>query len=341
VTTKELLRKVIKRLAKLKYIILLGGILFAILLFFYAQKLPTTYSAKSTVFPLTTGADNNSATSKITELLGGNKSTKTISDEANVNIEEVGRSKKTREAVVAEKLSEYNNKTIAEILIDQYNNTKAFYKPTIKKPTTETDLIITGADLIKDFYSVKFNKNNLLELVFSNTDEKLVPLISYKLIDKISQFYIALKVEKAKTDLDFIELKLDSIEKIITDYDKERIVLSRTTLFTPPNRLKYSIPRENLEADKIRITLQRNAAASNREDALYRLQKVTPIIKILDRPTPPYDFAKPSKIVYAVGGFILGCIFFTFVFIGGLLYKYVNHQIKNSIEVQLSDEKTM
>lgn len=336
-STKELIKKILIRLGKLKYLIVVVGILMAILSYFYARKQPTTYSAKSTVFPLTSGADNNSASSKITELLGGNKSTKTISDEANVNIEEVGRSKKTREAVVAERLPEYGNKKIAEILIEQYNKTHSFFAPAIKKATSDSVLIMTGANLLKDFYSVKFNKNSLLELVFTNIDKDLVPLVSYILIDKISQFYIELKIEKAKVDFDYIEAKLDSIEKILVSYDKERIHLNKTTLFVPVDRLQFSIPKENLETDKLRVLVQRNSAASNREEALYRLQKVTPIIKILDRPTPPYDIVKPSKLIYAIGGFILGCVLFSFLLIAGLLFKFINQQIKHTIEVQLSD----
>ena len=71
------------------------------LLFFYAKKKPVLYSVKSTIFPLTPSADKNSATSKITELLGGGGGgAKSITDDATVNIEEVGRSKKTRGTIL-------------------------------------------------------------------------------------------------------------------------------------------------------------------------------------------------------------------------------------------------
>ena len=97
--------------------------------------MPTTYSVRSTLYPLTSGPDDKSATSKISELLGGNTNSKTLSDEANVNIEEVAKSRKTREAVVAENLPAFGNKSIAQILIEEYNKYKSILAPLKKIPT--------------------------------------------------------------------------------------------------------------------------------------------------------------------------------------------------------------
>jgi hypothetical protein len=126
VTTQELVRNILRRLSRFKLVVFLGGVLFAALLFLYARSVPPIYSVKSTVYPLTAGPDDKSASSKISELLGGSSNTKTLSDEANVNIEEVGRSRRTREAVVAERLPVFGNKTIALILIEDYNKNKSF-----------------------------------------------------------------------------------------------------------------------------------------------------------------------------------------------------------------------
>ena len=199
-TTQELTQKIIRRLSSLKIVIFLGGILFAILLFLYARSVPMIYSVKSSVYPLTAGPDDKSATSKISELLGGSSSSKTLSDEANVNIEEVGKSKRTREAVAVERLAIFGNKRIALILIEDYNKNKSFFVPALKIPTNDAELISTGASLLKDYYTVKFNKNSLLEMVFTSSNEKLITPTSLILIDKISQFYKELKIKKAQFD---------------------------------------------------------------------------------------------------------------------------------------------
>ncbi len=336
-TTQSLIIKIFTRLNKLKLLIFLAGLLMAALLYFYAKKIPIIYSVKSSVFPLTAGPEKNSASSKLSELIGGSSGAKSLSEEANVNIEEVAKSRKTREAVAAEKVSSLQNKTVAELLINEFNLRKKFYTRAIKMPTSEGELISRGASLLKDSYTVKFNKNSLLEVNFSSTNEMLVTPISYFLINKISTFYTELKVKKAQFDFDFTEKKVDSFERVLKAFDNERVELNNTTLFVKPNKLQYSIPKENLENSKLQVLAQRNGAASNREEALWRRQKVTPIIEILDKPEPPFDEIKTSKILYALGGFILGCILFSLLFIAGLLYKFVNHQLNQTISEKLTE----
>ncbi len=336
-TTQALAIKIFNRLRKLRFVILLGGLLISALFYFYAKRVPTVYSVKSSVFPLTSGPEKNSSTSKLSELIGASSGSKSLTDEANVNIEEVAKSKKTREAVAGEKIETCDNKTVAELLIDEYNLRKSFNANPIKRPNSETELRSIGAALLKDNYIVKFNKNSLLELTFTNTNEKLISPISYILINKISQFYTELKVKKAQFDFDFTTKKVDSFERILNSFDNRRVVLNNTTLFVNPNKLQYNIPQENLENDKLQVLAQRNGAASNREEALWRKQKVTPIIEILDKPEPPFDKVKPSKILYALVGFVVGCILFSFLFIVGLLYKFTNHQVQQTIAEKLAE----
>ena len=336
-TSQELIQKIFRRLSRSKLLVFIGGLLFAVLLFFYARSVPPVYSVKSSVYPLTAGPDDKSASSKISELLGGSSNTKTLSDEANVNIEEVGRSRRTREAVVSERLAIFGNKTIAQILIEDYNKYKSFYKPALKIPSTEPEIISLGAGLLKTYYTVKFNKNSLLEMVFSSSNEKLITPTSLILIDKISQFYKELKIKKAQFDFNFTQKKVDSLEMVLRKYDNQRINLNNTTLFVQPGKLQYIVPRENLENNKLLVLAQRNGAASNREEALWRKQKVTPIIEILDAPEPPFDVNKPSNILYAGGGFVLGCILFSLLLISGILYKYLNNTVQNKLAVTLYD----
>jgi hypothetical protein len=307
----------------------------AVLLFFYAKKIPSTYSAKSTIFPLTPSSNQNNATSKISELLGGGGGTKNITEDATVNIEEVGRSKKTREAVVLERLADFDNLTIAEVLINESNKYKSYFDKKIEKPNTEQELAMEGANIIKNLYSVKFNKNSLLEIVFTSNNEKLISPVSYVLIDKISQFYKELKIEKAKLDYDFASKKVDSLEDLLEQIDKQRISLNNTSVFIPSGKMKYTIPIENLENIKAQVDFQKSNAAANRDDAMYRLDKITPIIQILDKPTAPFDVVQTSRKLYAAIGFIIGCILFSFLFIVGLLMKFANSQVKAGIAKQL------
>ena len=252
----------------------------AILMFFYAKSIPVKYSEKATLFPL--GTPDNSSGSKLSELVGGSKS----GGSENVSIEEVAKSKKTRVAVVSQRLPQYGNKTVAEVLINEYNENKSFFSPKIEIPKAEASVIETGASLAASRYSVKFNKAGILEVIVWGTDTKLLEPLNYLLIDKVTQFYKELKTEKAKADYEFVQAKIDSFERVIMAYDRRRVQMSKTTLFVPDDRLQFSVPKDILDNDRARVMAQRNGAAANREEALWSLQKVTPIIRLLDKPAP-------------------------------------------------------
>lgn len=331
-TTQQLIKNILNRLGKYKYFILLGGFLFSVLFFLYAKNKPVVYSVRSTVFPITSPSQNNSASSRINELLGGGGSSKSITEDANVNIEEVGRSKKTSDAVVAERLPAFGNKLIAQVLIDEYNKYRTFRMAEIKTPKTDSGIITGGSELLRENYTVKFNKNSLLEIVYSSTDPRLVTPVSYILIGKISEFYKELKIKKAKADFEFAEKKVDSFDMVLNRLDSRRVSIDNHTLFVPPAKLQYSIPKENLEYNKLRVLAQRNEAAANRESALWGLQKITPIIEILDKPNPPYDEVKPSKKIFALIGFMLGFFLSALITILPVLKRYAGTQFQTVFE---------
>lgn len=331
-TTKGLIKIIIARLNRTKLIILIGGIALSILMYMIAEKTTPVYSVKSSLYPLT-GASEASASSKLSELVGGTSAggAKSLSDEANVNIEEVAKSRKTREAVVAERLPVFGNKPIALILIEEYNKNKSFLESPKPIPTLESDLLLEGANLLEENYTVKFNKNSLLEIVFSSTNQKLLKPGSLVLIDKISQFYKELKIKKAQFDYNFTQSKVDSFERLLKKFDNQRVQLNNTTLFVAPGKVQYIIPKENLENNKLLVLAQRNGAASNREEALWRKQRITPIIEILDAPEPPYAEVKPSKLLYGIFGFLIGCLAFAIFSILGIIYRYVHYEVKQKL----------
>ena len=73
------------------------------------------------------------------------------------------------------------------------------------------------------------------------------------------------------------------------------------------------------------VLTQRNGAASNREEALWRKQRVTPIIEILDAPEPPFTVSASSKPFYALVGLLIGCLLISLVSIASLFYRFMHH----------------
>jgi uncharacterized protein involved in exopolysaccharide biosynthesis len=324
------IRKIVIRLAKYKWVVFSGAMIAAVLMFMYAKSIPALYTAKATVFPLT-ASNENPTSSAISTLLGGADAPRSFSSDASINIVELALSRNTMEAVVLKRLPQFGNKRIAELLIESYNKSKKPYIPALKLTNDTTILKATGSAILKENYNAKVLKSGILEVVFTNSNKDILSPISYALIDKISQFYIDLKIKKAKRDYDFTLKKVDSLQAILNVYDRQAIRMNNTTLFVPNSRIEYSIPKENLVNAKERVMRQRDASANNREEALWRLQKATPIIATLDKPEPPFFTQRTSAVLYAMIGFFIGAIVTIGILLAPLIMNYLREEANKAI----------
>ena len=329
--TTALAREIFKRIQRFKIIILISAFLFAGLSFFILGNKRTTYTAKTTLFPLTSPTDNAISSNMLSGILGLNDAPKTFSNEATINIIELALSRSIRESVASTKLSQFKNKTISELLLLDKNDHLGLLDKAIVISTDSTTLSIEGGEILKTAINAKMSKNAVLELYYTGTQKDLVSPISYVLIDKLSAFYIDLKRRKALDDYNFTLDKIDSLQRMINKVDRSAISMQQTTMFTPNDLLEYSIPKSNISAEKTRILRQRDMYINNRDEAVWRLQKVTPIISVLDKPNAPFDAVKPSIILYLLIGFILGSIISITIILSGLLYRFVKHEIHRSV----------
>jgi uncharacterized protein involved in exopolysaccharide biosynthesis len=327
----ELTQKIVLRIGRFKILIFLAGLGVAVLLFFYAKRQQPSYTSRATVFPLTASNDNSAANSALSSILGISEAPKSFSQEASINIVELALSRRTREAVAMTKLDSMNNRTIAELVIANYNRTRGMFAPPLQIPTAPKDLASLGGELLRGGFVAKINKNGILEISYTCTDPALVGPISYVFIDRISSFYKDLKIRKAQLDYNFTVRKIDSLQAVLNIYDRRAIHMNNTTLFVPADKIQYIIPKENLASDKERVMRQRDASANNREEALWRLQKVTPIIETLDKPDPPYQVKRASTMMYTLIGFLLGAFLATGAVVSGILYKYLKQQAGSAI----------
>ena len=328
--TKELILGILNRLYKYKLVIVSVGILCGLTLFVYTKKQKPGYTAKATVFPLTNTSESSLTANTLSGILGLADAPKSFSNDAAINIIELASSRFVRESVSCERLPAFNNKTVAELLINDFNENKSLFTKDMKVPADSLSKATTGAELLKPSIAAKMSKNGVLELYFSHSNKNLITPISYALIDKISQFYIDLKIKKAKADYEFTVEKIDSLERIINNVDRRAIRLQNTTLFAP-DRLEYDIPKERVNSDKQRYVRQRDISLNNQEEALWRLQKLTPIISVLDKPTEPFEVSKKSAWMYAVAGLVGGCLIAAFLLVSGLLVHYAKSEIRESL----------
>ena len=327
----DLIRQIFSRIQKYKVVVLVTGILFALLMFFYARDKRTTYTAKATVFPLTSPTDNAISNSMLSGILGLGDAPKSFSNEATINIIELALSRSIREAVAMTRLPKFENKTVAELLIKDINEHQTFLSKEVTVPADSLSLAIKAGEILKPNINAKMSKNGVLELYYTGTREDLMTPVSNVLVEKLSKFYIDLKRQKALDDYNFTLDKIDSLQRMINRVDREAVGLQKQTMFTPVELLQYAIPKENVSSEKTRILRQRDMYINNRDEAVWRLQKVTPIISVLDKPTAPFDVVTQPIILMLIVGFILGCFLGTLAFISGLLYKFAKDEIYKSI----------
>ena len=328
----ELIKQLIKRLKKFSWLIVAIALIFGGLFFYMAKQSVLLYTSTATVFPLSS-SNTNSTGSAISNLLGLSDAPKSFTEDASINIVELATSRRTREAVAMERVPSMKNKTISELLIEENNKHTGFMQNTaIKTPLDSLAQINIASILLKGAFLAKINKNGILELHFSNSNQQLVREVSYVYIDKLSNFYIDLKKKKAQIDYEFSVKKADSLLLVLNALDKRAISLDEHTFFTPDERQRFSLPKLNLAQDKQTVQSQYYYAVNNRESAAYRLQKETPIIEPLDRPEPPYDIEKKSKIIYVVIGLILGSFIGLIAVSWKIINKYLSDEVNKAIE---------
>lgn len=318
----EIVKLVLGRLKRWGFLVLLVSIFWSTAGYLYSKLLAPQFSSFALLFSVNV---SQSSGGNLESLLGGGGSTGSgfSTAEAAVNILDLAQSKTTSQAVALTRLENFGNKTIGELMIEEANRRMLPWQQKLAKPTTEDEIRITGGDLTRSKLSPRLSKTGSLELRFTHTDPALLYSLSYNYIEKISKYYIDLKVTKANADYDFMLRKLDTINQAIAIADKRLIALNKQILFVPKERLDFAIAMKDLETDKNRLAALRSLALNNLEEALWRKQKATPIMKILDPPDPPYYPSIPSAKMYIILGFLLGLFLGLFVLNIDLLYKFI------------------
>jgi hypothetical protein len=331
VNSKQLIVQSIQRIRRYKFLIVAAGLLLAVLAFFYASSKRSTYTAKATLFPLTSPTDNAISNSMLNGILGLSDAPKSFSNEATINIIELALSRRIREAVAITRLPQFDNKRVAELLIADINEHQSLFAKAVSVPADSTLLAIKGGELLKPVINAKMSKNGVLEFYYTGTNEAFITPVSNVLIEKLSAFYVELKRQKALDDYNFTLDKIDSLQRMINMVDRDAIGMQKRTMFTPGELLEYAIPKENISSEKTRILRQRDMYINNRDEAVWRLQKVTPIIAVLDKPTPPFDKKTQPFFLLIIIGFIGGCILATFIVLFTPLLQYARQELYKSI----------
>ncbi len=283
------------------------------------------------MFPLTGNNENNLSGSALSGLLGLSDPSKGFSEETGgVNIIELAQSRHVREEVAAIRIPEMKNLRIADLVINDHNDNRKPFEKAVALPADSAAQLSLAGELMKPAITAKMSKNGLFELYFTAHDQRLLAPVSYAMIERISRFYVELKRQKALADYNFTIGKVDSFEQIAHAAERRAVGQQRNTLFAPADQLEYRLPMENIAMERNRAQRQRDISANTRDEALWRLQKSTPIVSLLDKPLPPYDRSKPSAILWAMAGMMAGLLLAALILISGVLYRYIRSEIRRA-----------
>lgn len=302
----------------------------AVALIAHALHTPRTYTSNAIIFPLTAGSDNKTG-GVLSALTGGSDIGKSFTDENSVNIVELAQSRTTREEVAATRIPDKGNRTIAELLLTDYNQNRGVFEKEIHIKPDDPALINWASRQFVASLNASITKTSSFQLRYSGRSPEMVRIVSYAFIDKISQFYIELKREKARLDFEFASVKVDSLRGVMNAKDQRLIAMDRRTLFTNTSKLEYKVPAENVLADKQMVRAQYANAVANQQNAAYKLQKATPVIKLLDKPEGPYETSGKSPVTYGLGGFFAGFLLMALFFASPVLIRYASFELSKMI----------
>jgi uncharacterized protein involved in exopolysaccharide biosynthesis len=326
VTTIELFKNITDKIKRYKILILISAIICAIIFYLPELNKKTIYTAKATLFPL--NSDNENSPSSLSGLLGlSSDAGNSFSSNNSVNILELTVSRTLMQTVASKRLTGLGNKAISELLVDERNNNTSFFSKKIKFPSDSISQVVLGGSLLSGNFIAKINKNNVLELYYSNTNPELLEPITDTIISEITKFYTNLKIEKALADYNFTIAQLDSVQKKLDKLDSKAIGMQSTTLFTSDKLLTYQIPKNYIADSKEMATRQKDILINNKEEAMWRLQKITPIVEVLDKPEAPFDSKGSTPLLMGFIGFFLGGFLAMFVAISSVLYTYIKAEI--------------
>lgn len=313
-------------------LILVFSLICAAALAILAFKSGLKYTSNAVIFPLTNSESASSSSSVLSALTGRFDMGKNFTEENSVNIIDLAQSRTISEEVARTAVPSMDNKTIARMLFEEYNKNKFFFQKSPQINTDDSSLAIWAAnEQLRPNLSAVITKNNSFLINYTGKSPELVKVISYTYIDKISSYYIAIKREKSRQDFEFATRKADSLRSVLNAKDKNLIGMDNKTLFTNTDRLQFKVPVENVILDKQMIRSQYADAVANQQNAAYKLQRATPVIKVLDKPDPPYDTSSRSPILFAIGGFIGGFAFLSFLLSIPVLFKFSREEFRKLI----------
>lgn len=305
-----------------------------ILLAIYAFTAPVFYTAHASFHPETGSKGSPSILgSPLSSFLLGSGGLD--GNEASM-MEEVLKSRNLSEEVVKDTvLYKGEEHLLADLVIELFPKSRSPFQLAKRLFSSEFEYpydrkIILAGKYARGSVTINKEENGFLTMDLSFSNDSLTGILSKAYIEKLRSYYRDQKTEKARINLDFFTERADSIKR---ELDKAAQALAR---FEDRNKgLVFASRMVSAKELEVKLEYLKEiylTHETNREQAAAQLQRVTPIIQVLDEPIPPFAMSKKSPLLFGLIGLMLG-IFLSIGWLSRkLLWQDTISYIKSSLE---------
>ena len=190
--------------------------------------------------------------------------------------------------------------------------------------------VIKAAKMLRKEVRVVETEYGFLEMIYQDPIPAVTQRVCESYIENLEQYYFNQKTEKVRRDLNYYtqqtekaRLKLDSAQAYVAAYqDYQRLGTSAS------QSLKFL--RKQAEANQYNRLYEQ--WASREAEARAQLQSKTPVVQILDYPTPPFQPVKRGKVTWAFLGVFLGGFFALLIVFRGFLTEDIKNWLLSSLD---------
>ena len=148
--------------------------------------------------------------------------------------------------------------------------------------------------------SQKDKKVSIVSIEITSKDELFSKLFCEMLAKQTSDFYIKIKSEKAKMNVEVLQNQVDSVRRQL-DIALYNVASYSDRIYNlNPSLIKKSAPTRRSQIDVQANTAVLTQLVTNLEISKVTLRKETPLIQILDSPVFPLEVLKTNKVIFSI-----------------------------------------
>jgi uncharacterized protein involved in exopolysaccharide biosynthesis len=145
-------------------------------------------------------------------------------------------------------------------------------------------------------------KASFIEVIVNMVDENLAKIYCERIVQRVVDRYIDIKIQRQKATVDKLQLRVDSIAALLRQKTVSGASLqnsSNTMDINPLYKTGSNVAVETTLRDKALLSTIFASVTQNLEVAKFTLSQETPVIQIIDAPVLPLNKNKISKLKVA------------------------------------------